>query len=416
MNTFNFPQRVHYYDRQYLRRQDFSDEQSYQIALRRRHNISAHSWGIVAGLEIAQEEGVLGIRPGLAIDGYGRELLLAGRYPIAVEEFQRLGSNRLDVWLNYETRNAAMPPKGYGACDGNAEDEFYRTQEQPRVSLERAGISRIDARRPKQVPKVILDSPSQLETPDDPLTLWPLYLGRITLTPEEQDPAKRFLIDATDRPYAGVAGEVVDHPGNAARVEIGRQSKSEDQRVVGDVTYTYSANDQRAFGVFVAPDASAAGSTEVDLEPRFEIDTDGTNYLRGTATVYGNLQIAGGAVQFTKPVDANDDATREFPSLYRAKTSKSDELRIDLGSLSNQPSLAIGFTADDGSFKQAMKLEFPIPAAGLKPQPLLTIYGDLTMNGLLKSADEIARSLSSDALTALLASFQTGVVAASKKS
>ena len=100
MDNLTLPLRVHYFPQQYLRRQDFSDEQAYQVALRRRHNIAHHSWGIVIGLDLAVEEGQLLVRPGLAIDGYGRELFLPAKFPISTGEFTRLGSNRLDVWLN----------------------------------------------------------------------------------------------------------------------------------------------------------------------------------------------------------------------------------------------------------------------------------------------------------------------------
>src|SRR6201989_1233131 len=97
------PTRVNYFDRQFLRKNEFVDEQSYQIDLRRRHNISHHSWGIVVGLEIAVEEEKLCVRPELAIDGYGRELFLSAKFFITEDDFNRLGSNRLDVWLYYET-------------------------------------------------------------------------------------------------------------------------------------------------------------------------------------------------------------------------------------------------------------------------------------------------------------------------
>ncbi|MFN8564815.1 MAG: hypothetical protein U0703_25050 [Anaerolineae bacterium] len=62
--------RVHYYDRQFLRAQDFTDEQAYQIAMRRRHNLSHHIWGIVRGLELEfnQPDGVFVIKPGIAVD------------------------------------------------------------------------------------------------------------------------------------------------------------------------------------------------------------------------------------------------------------------------------------------------------------------------------------------------------------
>ena len=48
--------RVNYFDRQFLRTQDFVDEQAYHIAMRRRHNIAQHRWGIVAGLQLVLDE------------------------------------------------------------------------------------------------------------------------------------------------------------------------------------------------------------------------------------------------------------------------------------------------------------------------------------------------------------------------
>ena len=44
--------RVRYFDRQFLRPQDFTDEQTYHVAMRRRHNIAGHSWGILHGLAL----------------------------------------------------------------------------------------------------------------------------------------------------------------------------------------------------------------------------------------------------------------------------------------------------------------------------------------------------------------------------
>ncbi|MFZ2101297.1 MAG: hypothetical protein WAU86_12110, partial [Oricola sp.] len=68
-------ERLNYYQGQYLRAQDFRDEQEYHRDLRRRHNLGQHTWGIVAGLELVEEdkEGGSGkdifIQPGMAVDG-----------------------------------------------------------------------------------------------------------------------------------------------------------------------------------------------------------------------------------------------------------------------------------------------------------------------------------------------------------
>lgn len=412
MDNPTLPSRVHYFPQQYLRRQDFSDEQSYQVALRRRHNIAHHSWGIVVGLELTVEEGQLLVRPGLAIDGYGRELFLPQRFPISTGEFTRLGSNRLDAWLNYDAVAGSPATAGYLSCDPTHPDAYYRTNETPRLSLERAPVSRVQPRQPKPVPPALTNSPEQLQTPDDPRTLWPVYLGRLTYQPEESDPQKQILIDASDRPYAGIVAEDIDHPANATRVEVGRVSDRPDQRTVGNTIVTYNKTHPRGFAVFVPPaDANPSDST-MQLDPRFEIDTDGRNFLRGETTLYGNLEMAGGAVQFTAPAHVDDSVPRSNPSVYRASVNSNDELRIDLGNLSTNCSFVIGFTADDGSFKPSLKLVYKQPDASSAFQPVVTVYGDLVLNGLVNSPDIIFRSLSAEALNALISSFQAGVIAA----
>ncbi|WP_447602828.1 hypothetical protein [Nitrospira sp. Nam80] len=418
MNNKKSPSRVHYFEQQYLRRQEFADEQAYQIALRRRHNNGHHRWGIVVGLEVTQEEGTLVVRPGMAIDGYGRELVLEAKRSISAEEFPRLGSNRLDVWLYYELVEGAGAPVSYLPCGDDRSDDYYRSDESPRLVLERAGVSRINARRPKHVPVAVLDAVAPLETPDDPLVVWPVYLGRVTYAPEEQDPEKRFLIDASDRPYVGLLAEVIDHPANATRVEVGRASTQDEQRQVNETMYVYKATGDRAFAVFVPP--QDVESDRVDLRPRFEIDVKDNNYLRGETTVYGNLQIAGGAVQFTKPAQVDSNDNRDYPSIYRVASNGNDELRFDLGKVAVPPPqqprvFTIGITTDDGLFRPSLKLEYLVPAGASEPQPLLTVYGDLTVNGLLNSPDIIARSLSTETLNALLSSFQAGVIAAGGK-
>src|SRR5947208_2105989 len=137
--------RVNYFDRQFLRLAEFSDEQAYHIALRRRHNLSHHSWGIVTGLAIVKEGAVLVVQPGLAVDGYGRELMLADRITIERAVFDRYGANRLDVWLEYElgSSDASAPPD---SCDPLSAVQQYRAIETSHVTFERAAAADVDAR------------------------------------------------------------------------------------------------------------------------------------------------------------------------------------------------------------------------------------------------------------------------------
>src|SRR5689334_3787102 len=93
--------RPRFRERQVLRAADLEAEQAYLIAARRRHNIGQHGWGIVQGLEIKDQPELM-VQPGMAVDGYGRELIVTSPVTIPVEVFTELGDDALDVWLVYQ--------------------------------------------------------------------------------------------------------------------------------------------------------------------------------------------------------------------------------------------------------------------------------------------------------------------------
>jgi hypothetical protein len=78
--TDNYLRRLNYTNGQLLDVSDFTNEQDYHLKMRRRHNQLVHTWGIVAGLEVAAVDGDtdLVIKPGMAIDKEGREIVLIG--------------------------------------------------------------------------------------------------------------------------------------------------------------------------------------------------------------------------------------------------------------------------------------------------------------------------------------------------
>ena len=74
-------ERPNYYQLQFLGADDFKAEQAYHRDMRRRHNIGPHRWGIVTGLELVERPRDGGgfdvyIEPGMAIDGFGREIFI----------------------------------------------------------------------------------------------------------------------------------------------------------------------------------------------------------------------------------------------------------------------------------------------------------------------------------------------------
>ena len=77
----NVVKRLNYYDHQFLRAPDFSDEQDYHLSMRRLHNSVLHTWGVVQGLQVTLAGGGTGtavtVNAGVAMDSAGREIVLA---------------------------------------------------------------------------------------------------------------------------------------------------------------------------------------------------------------------------------------------------------------------------------------------------------------------------------------------------
>ncbi|MBD0319012.1 MAG: hypothetical protein ICV87_01665, partial [Gemmatimonadetes bacterium] len=69
--------RLNYFDHQFLRRDDFADEQAYHLGMRRAHNRMLHTPGVAQGLVVAADGTGITVSEGVAIDAEGRELVLA---------------------------------------------------------------------------------------------------------------------------------------------------------------------------------------------------------------------------------------------------------------------------------------------------------------------------------------------------
>ena len=108
--------RPHYFERQFLRTQDFVVEQAYQLTMQRRHTIAEHIWGIVRGLEVTIDaDGDLSVLPGMAVDGYGRVVLLAQQQSIPKGVFDDKGDT-LEVWVVYRQTPSDSLQNSAGVC------------------------------------------------------------------------------------------------------------------------------------------------------------------------------------------------------------------------------------------------------------------------------------------------------------
>lgn len=102
---------VVYREQQTLRALDLQGQQQELRALRRRHNRYLHGYGIVCGLELEDKDGVV-VRSGLALDGRGRELLLAEDQLIERRDIKSpRGESAVEIWLAYYQRKT-------GGCGG----------------------------------------------------------------------------------------------------------------------------------------------------------------------------------------------------------------------------------------------------------------------------------------------------------
>jgi len=391
--------RVNYFDRQFIRLAEMRDEQAYHLEMRRRHNLSHHSWGIVTGLDLLiRADGQAAVTPGLAVDGYGRELLMLDYRVIVRADFDRYGTSRLDLWLEYQVEFAddRTAPIECGATEPR---QKYRATELAQLVLTRGG-SRPDPAHPPGVPKEAFEPP-QLDTPDDPAQRWPVYLGRVVMELPPSGPPK-FIVDAADRVYAGLRAEVIDHPGNAARVEIGHRPPVQESRTIGEVEVKYSANDKRDFAVFVPPIDSTGGA----LEPTIAVE-GGQTQIMGDAVVHGNLVLDGSSLQFPNPIPSNHQpATDGYPALYYITDSGADELRLDLGSLNLATRKLVLGAAKDGKFQSALEVSFSNDPV---PQPTVRIVGDLRIEGAIACEDVRVRTVTEEVAALLAGMVQAGI-------
>ena len=142
-------ERLRYFDREYLRSYDFTDEQSYHIEMRRRLNHRLHLHGIVYGLQLVQDQDSVppdaiffSIAPGMAIDQTGREIFLPAPYSLSAENILNrpdLTAGDNEVWLCYRENATGLPAAGYRDC--NSPDQQTRYQETYQIALKPLGRS-----------------------------------------------------------------------------------------------------------------------------------------------------------------------------------------------------------------------------------------------------------------------------------
>jgi hypothetical protein len=76
--------RMNYYKGEFLHAEDFQCEQDFHSSLRKIHNLTLHTSGIVKGLDVIAGTGEVTVKAGVAIDIKGRELILESDQKVTV--------------------------------------------------------------------------------------------------------------------------------------------------------------------------------------------------------------------------------------------------------------------------------------------------------------------------------------------
>ncbi len=251
--------RVTYGESQSISLDSLTDEQAYQIAMRRRHYLAQHDWGIVSGLNFQPSGGGFVLCRGVAVDGYGRELIVPEDIGIGADALGQFRGNAIAAWLLYLRSGTDGLQYGVYPCGPGSQN---RTYEQAVLRLEEvATLAGIDGRNPPQVSVSNLGFGPQGDPPDDPAAVWPVYLGGLSRVSNTAG----WAFVTVGRPYSLLRGEMVAGPSGSAQVQVGAEA----------------SGDRNRFAITLPP-ATA---------PAIAIDLDSNSVLRGDTGIAGKLSM-----------------------------------------------------------------------------------------------------------------------------
>ncbi|APX11974.1 hypothetical protein BWR18_10020 [Tateyamaria omphalii] len=141
-----------FFEGQYLGAADLGAIVDYFRTAEARHALSSHSWGVAAGLqlvasEIGPGEFQVSVTPGVAIDGYGRLIVVTTPTEVPTDKLQGINTGPVQVWIRYDQTPIRGARPGFNTCD--AEDAFERIEEsfaievgqRPNVVDRQSGVS-----------------------------------------------------------------------------------------------------------------------------------------------------------------------------------------------------------------------------------------------------------------------------------
>lgn len=229
-----FAERPTFFEGQYLGADDLKALLKYARESDARHLLGAHTWGVVSGIDLVEGKSPTGeveyfLTPGVAIDGYGRMLVVTLPFKLTTDLFAQQPSGTTNVWIRYEQTPFNDTRTSFQSCE--CSDAFARVAESVvvevglRVTLDQreSGVvvgdqTFLDAREavgdplPKQPIACDGSVASQLFPDDKTRSLWLIPVGQVpwnkagnTLLSSTEADKKASLI------FRRVAGLVTGH-------------------------------------------------------------------------------------------------------------------------------------------------------------------------------------------------------------
>jgi len=307
--------RTRYFDGQFLKDQDFIDEQKYHIDRLRRSHKLLHIKGISGGLKVTvdNEKKTYEVTVGTAIDEQGRFIVLGENYTASFQDF----TENVDLYINYNEEESDITQAG----NDTSEDDQNQGVRGATRWWEKPIIKAYTAQEQNQIP------------PDA------IYLARLTV--KDGDAA----VDSTPRQYSGIHLPSSNEPGPIL------QSAGDTAPSLAKLTGSLSISEQLGVGTVSSGIDLAIGDNDTGLnqegENQLAIYTNNQERLRvdasgnvGIGTVSSGIDLAIG--------DSDTGLNQEGENQLAIYTSNQERLRVDasgnigIGTVSAGIDLAIG--------------------------------------------------------------------------
>ncbi|WP_413935782.1 hypothetical protein [Nitrospira sp. BLG_1] len=366
-----FAERPTFFEGQYLGADDLQAFLKYAREYDARHLLGAHTWGIVTGIELLEGTSPTGeveyfLTPGVAVDGYGRLLVVTMPYKLTTDLFAQQPSGTVNVWIRFEETPFSGTRAGFQSCE--CSDAFARVAES--VVVEVGPRVTVDQRESG----VVVDEQTFVDAREalgDPLPNQPLACDGSVAAQTFPDAEARslWLIPVGQVPWNKVSSSLL------ANTEADKKASLIFRRVAGLVTgHIYPASgvirlrprwSTRQAGVSTDQICALSAIKETDLVTcNGQLNFREMIWLEGNSRFTGDARLYGSRLEFREP-QGTDYLKSGVPLALRRRPDRNEHNGFDLQVLLGTPQgtdgptrLTIGKATVQGTDPCALDFQF----------------------------------------------------------